>query len=213
MGNHTVAATASDAAGNSASDSITIDVLDVGPPSIAITAPANGASVSGMITVSGTASDNVSVSAVDVQVDGGSFNPASGTTNWSYSLDTTGLANGNHGLNARATDSSGNSASASITVNVNNDATAPTVAITAPADGASVSGTVPVAGTAADNTGVSSVDVSVDGGASSPQSPVENPLQRAAGPESWRKRPVQVLSSCGPSGSFLPQGASKRYTG
>src|SRR6476660_1704454 len=39
------------------------------PPSVAITSPGNGTSVSGSITVSGTASDNVGVSSVQVQVD------------------------------------------------------------------------------------------------------------------------------------------------
>jgi len=90
------------------------------PPSVSISSPANGATVSGTITVSGTASDPVGLSSVQLQIDGGAFSPASGTTNWSFSFDTSSLSNAAHSLTARASDSSGLSASSSITVNVSN---------------------------------------------------------------------------------------------
>ena len=89
-------------------------------PSAAISSPANGATVSGTTTVSGTASDSVALSSVAVQVDGGSFSTASGTTNWSVSLNTTSLSNAAHTLTAKATDTSGATATTSVTVNVSN---------------------------------------------------------------------------------------------
>src|SRR5262249_49510121 len=74
---------------------------------------------SGTLTVSGTASDNVAVSSVQVSVDGGSFSNATGTTSWTFSLNTASLSNATHSLVAKATDSSGNTATttaSSITV-------------------------------------------------------------------------------------------------
>src|SRR5205823_2523925 len=123
----------------------------------------------GSISVAGTAADNVAVSQVQVSVDGGAFSPASGTGNWTFSLNTASLTNGAHTLAAKATDSSGNAATTSnVSVTVSNsiaDTTPPSVAITAPASGATVSGTISVGGTAADNVAISNVQVSIDGGA------------------------------------------------
>ncbi len=94
---------------------------DTTAPSVSITAPAGGAIVVGAITVSGVASDNVGVTRVDIYVDGALRASASGTVSWSYSLDTTALANGSRVILARAYDAAGNSSDASISVTVNND--------------------------------------------------------------------------------------------
>jgi hypothetical protein len=98
---------------------------DTTPPAIAIAAPSNGATVSGTITVSGSASDNAGVASVTVKIDAGSAQAASGTSSWSQALDTNVYANGSHTITATATDTSGNLASASVAVNVNNVAPAP----------------------------------------------------------------------------------------
>src|SRR5205823_12542951 len=45
-------------------------VADTPPPSVAITAPAGGATVAGTVTVSATASDNVGITRVQFKVDG-----------------------------------------------------------------------------------------------------------------------------------------------
>src|SRR4029077_17761479 len=90
------------------------------PPTVAISSPLNGATVSGTITVLGTASDSVGVSAVQVQVDSGAFSSASGTTSWTFSLDTGSLSNATHSITARATNTSGVTATTSISVNVSN---------------------------------------------------------------------------------------------
>jgi Bacterial Ig domain len=89
-------------------------------PGIALTAPVSGVTVSGTITVSGTASDNVAVANVDVRIDNGAFSPATGTNSWSFSWLTTAVPDGSHSITARATDTSGNTSSASITVSVLN---------------------------------------------------------------------------------------------
>jgi hypothetical protein len=94
---------------------------DTTPPTISITSPLSGSTVSGNVTVSGTASDNVGVTGVQVRVDSGSFSSATGTNNWTFGIDTTTLSNGSHTVSAQAMDAAGNlSAIATITMNVNN---------------------------------------------------------------------------------------------
>ncbi len=123
---HTLRAIATDTSNNSttsASVSVTVNnsATDTTPPTVAITSPASGASVSGTVTVSGTASDNVAVSLVQVSVDNGSFSNASGTTSWSFSLNTVSLSNASHTLAAKATDSSGNTTTSSpVSITVSN---------------------------------------------------------------------------------------------
>ena len=135
-------------------------------PTVTIAAPAGGAAVSGTIGVTGTAAESGgAVSAVAVSIDGGAYAAATGTASWSFSLNTTPLANGSHTITTRATDSSGNTAAASISVVVGNAVTPPTVAITSLLNGATVFGTITIRGTAADNVAVSSVGISIDGGA------------------------------------------------
>lgn len=94
-----------------------------GSPSISITAPSSGSTVSATATVSGAASDTISLSSVAVSIDGGAWQPASGTTSWSYSLNTTSYANGSHTLAAQATDTSGYTATVSETISVQNSTT------------------------------------------------------------------------------------------
>jgi len=90
--------------------------VDTTPPSIAITTPINGATMtSSSFTANGTASDNVGVAKVEVALDGGQYNLASGTANWSYNLN---LSAGTHSLTARASDAAGNTASQTVTFTI-----------------------------------------------------------------------------------------------
>ena len=123
----------SNSVGSVTSSAATLMVNAVQPLAVSITSPTNGASVSGTITVSGTASDSVAVSLVQLSVDSGSFSNASGTNTWSFSLDTTSLSNATHTLTAKATDSSGNTATSnpvSITVNNSTGGSTATIAWT-----------------------------------------------------------------------------------
>src|SRR5207245_1165093 len=59
-GAHILTAVARDAAGNMATTaSVSVTVADTTPPAVSMTAPSSGSTVSGMVTVSATASDNV----------------------------------------------------------------------------------------------------------------------------------------------------------
>ena len=96
-------------------------ILELVPPTISLIAPADGSTVTGVVAVTGAASDNVAVAKVEVSIDGGGWTLASGTTNWTYSLNTQGLLNGLHTISARATDGSSNvSPIPSVTVRVIN---------------------------------------------------------------------------------------------
>jgi len=130
-GSHTLRAIATDTSNNSAtSSSVTVTVsnssTDTTPPTVSITAPANGATVSNIVTVSANASDNVAVASVQFRVDGANLGSAITTTPYSTSLDTTKLSNGTHSLTAVATDTSNNSAtSTAVTVTVSNAGSPP----------------------------------------------------------------------------------------
>jgi hypothetical protein len=135
---------------------------DTTPPAVTITAPANNSFVGGTITVSATASDNVGVASVQFLLDGQPLGAADTSQPYSVTWDTTLTTDGNHVLTARAVDGSGNEAtSAAVTVVVDN--TNPSVAITSPPDGATVSGTITVTATASDSSGISNVQFRLDG--------------------------------------------------
>jgi hypothetical protein len=143
---------------------------DTSPPTVSITSPASGATVSGTTTVSASASDNVGVAGVLFFVDGSAIGAEDTTSPYSVSWNTTTVANGSHSLTARARDAAGNSTtSGAVTVTVSNaapsDTTPPTVSITSPASGATVSGTTTVSASASDNVGVAGVLFFVDGSA------------------------------------------------
>ncbi len=110
----------SNTAGSATSSVATLTVNAATPPSVAITSPTNGATLSGTITVTGTASDAVGVSAVQLQIDGGTFSSASGTANWTFGLDTASLSNAAHTITARATNTTGLTATTTVTFNVSN---------------------------------------------------------------------------------------------
>src|SRR3989344_3567658 len=100
--------------------------LDTTLPTISITSPASGATVSGTTNINATASDNIGVTKVEFYVDG-VLKSTDTTSPYSYSWDTTNggahACNGahTHSLTAKAYDAAGNSkTSGAILVNMNN---------------------------------------------------------------------------------------------
>jgi subtilisin family serine protease len=89
---------------------------DTTPPTTSITSPANGSTVSGTVTVQASASDAVGVTRVELYVDG-SLAGTDTSSPYSFSWNTTGVANGSHGLQTRAYDAAGNVGSSTV-VNV-----------------------------------------------------------------------------------------------
>ncbi|MBI5004414.1 Ig-like domain-containing protein [Candidatus Kaiserbacteria bacterium] len=133
-------------------------------PTVSITAPAGGATVSGTIAVNATASDNVGVAGVQFKLDGANLGAEDSSSPYSVSWNTTSTANGSHTLTAVARDAAGNTTtSVVVNVTVSNDTTAPTTWITSPAPSATVSGTIAVTATASDNVGVVGVQFKLNG--------------------------------------------------
>src|SRR5579864_3446946 len=132
-------------------------------PSVSITTPASGTTVSGMVTTIASATDSTSISSVTFLVDGGLLCTVSASP-YSCGWNSGNYVNGSHSVSATARDTGGKSSSASVTVKVSNgaDVTPPTVSITSPAPGTKVSKTVTVTTSSSDNVGVVSVDLYVD---------------------------------------------------
>jgi hypothetical protein len=95
------------------------------PPTVTLTAPAPGASVSGVVSLSATATDNVGVVGVRFQIDGVNLGPEDPTAPYTTSWDTAGVANGSHVVKAIARDLAGNRGAASATVTVSNQIAPP----------------------------------------------------------------------------------------
>lgn len=85
-------------------------IRDHTPPTVSVTSPIAGATVTGQITVTANASDNVAVAGVQFQLDGANLGSLEMTAPFSVAWDTTQVSAGSHTLTAVATDTSGNSA-------------------------------------------------------------------------------------------------------
>ena len=102
------------------SGSIPPPPADTTKPTVAITAPANTATVARAITISATASDNVEVAGVQFAVDGVNLGSAKTAAPYSAAWDTSAATDGTHTLSATARDQAGNTATSTITVTVSN---------------------------------------------------------------------------------------------
>lgn len=99
----------------------TNSVVDTTPPTVSITAPANGASVSGTASVSANASDNVGVASVQFTLDGSNLGSALTASPYQVAWDTTTTSNGSHLVSAVARDAAGNVGNATaVSVTVSN---------------------------------------------------------------------------------------------
>jgi PKD repeat protein len=106
---------------------------DTQPPAISVTAPANGAVVSGTsVTVSASASDNVGVVGVQFLLNGANLGSEDTTAPYSTTWNTTTVVNGTYSLAAVARDAAGNQTTATVvSVTVNNLPPAPVAAFSA----------------------------------------------------------------------------------
>jgi len=185
-GSHTVTAVATDTdvMPDSGSYSITVTVTGAPPPKVFIDSWAPGATVSGMVTISGWAIDTATaMSAVQVQVDGIAVGTATYGTprpdvcriypgrpgcpnvGFTYQLNTTSLSAGLHTITAVATDTDVSPDSGSYSLSVTVIALPPPrVYIDSLAQGATVSSAVTVSGWAIHTaSAISAVQVQVDG--------------------------------------------------
>lgn len=89
-------------------------------PTVSITSPTNGATVSGTISVAASASDNVGVTKVEFYLDG-TLKSTDTSSPYAWSFDTTTASNGSHSLTAKAYDAATNNrTSTAVSVTVSN---------------------------------------------------------------------------------------------
>jgi hypothetical protein len=129
---HRYTVEAVDAAGNVGPDSnpaatTTAAAADATPPTVTVTQPAAGATVSGTAQLAATASDDVGVAGVRFLVDGAAVGGEDASAPYTAAWDSTAVADGPHAITAVARDAAGNtrtSAPVSVTV-ANGSADAP----------------------------------------------------------------------------------------
>ena len=128
-GSYTYYVRCQDAAANANPDDFTIAFSvanppppDTMPPTVSMTAPAPNATVSGSVTVSATASDNVGVVGVQFLLGGVPLGAEDTTAPYSITWNSTSVANGGpYQLSARARDAATNQTTATaVSVTVNN---------------------------------------------------------------------------------------------
>jgi hypothetical protein len=121
--------TAQDVKGNvsgPSNEATAVVTADVTPPSVSVTSPAPGTTVSGLVTVASDATDDTGVAGVQFRLDGVSLGAEDTLAPFSVAWNTATAPNGAHTLTAVARDGTGNSTeSAPVAVTVSNTQPAP----------------------------------------------------------------------------------------
>jgi hypothetical protein len=121
-------------------------------PTVSITTPSNNSSVSGSVSISATASDNIGVIGVQWKLDGANLGSELTTAPYSGTWNTIGVSNGTHTLTATARDLAGNTkVSSTITLAISNT----TPVTTTPSTGGSTGGGSTSGGTTSGGGGTS----------------------------------------------------------
>lgn len=145
-GARSIAAQANDSNGQTATVAIGVTVDNAAAPPSQLTcnlfSPNNGSTITGTAGFAVATTDNSPHTVTGVQLFANNVLIGSATLGafgWGFGWDTSGVTNGTYTIRATATDETANTASSSITVQVQNVA-APTVTIAAPAAGSTISG-------------------------------------------------------------------------
>jgi hypothetical protein len=93
---------------------------DSTPPTVALTTPTNGSTISGLVVATAAATDNVRVVGVQFLVDGKAYGAEDRTAPFNATLHTSLLTNGSHTIAATARDAAGNKRTAQASVTVSN---------------------------------------------------------------------------------------------
>ena len=160
----TVTARAYDAAGHvTTSAGVTVTPNnDLSSPVLNISSPAVNATVSGVVQVSATATDDRGVTHVKFLVDDVVVLTQTATP-YGFAWDTTTLANGSHRIGARAYDAALHVSASSRFVTVSNDSIAPSVSLLSPKEAEFVQGVLTLSANASDDVGVTRVEFLIDG--------------------------------------------------
>ncbi len=172
---HVLTAVARDAAGNTTTSfGVTVTVTKTDPvdtikPTTSITSPLNSEEVSGSVSISASASDDVGVVGVQFKLNGANLNSEDNTAPYETTWNTETVSNGSYTLTVVARDAAGNTTtSSSVNVSVNNVSedvlvVPPEVELVSPNSGANLSGIVTVSASAEDDKGIAGVQFKIDG--------------------------------------------------
>jgi hypothetical protein len=106
---------------------------DLIPPTVSVVSPSANQTVSGALSLSATASDNVAVASVQFKIDGADAGPAITAPPYTRVVNTNAYPDGPHSVTALARDTAGNSqVSAPVEVTIKNDFAPPVVSGGAP---------------------------------------------------------------------------------
>lgn len=132
---------------------------DLVAPTVTVTAPADGASVAETVSIAASAADETQLGRVDFYL-GTTLLSSDTSAPYSASFNSRDFANGAHTITARAVDLGCNETSSPVSITIDNyvDVTPPSVSITSPAEGATVSGEVVIQASASDDVSVARVD-------------------------------------------------------
>ena len=147
---------------------------DTVPPTTSIISPVDGKTVSGVVTVQATASDNTGVAQVNLLVDG-VVKATTTSAPYFFLWDTNAAGPGRHTLQTVARDVAANTGSSAVITVAVPDTAPPVAAITSPLNGSVLprNTTVTITATATDNVGVTKVEFYLGGKllAADPSSP------------------------------------------
>jgi hypothetical protein len=132
-------------------------------PRVTVVNPAPLLRVGGDLNIVGTCADDDGVGKVEVSVDGGEYRPAEGTEFWSLYLKTADLSDGRRTIDVHGVDVNG-LVGKSVHVAFDLDRAKPIATVSSPATGSIVAGQIRLEGKVFDLNGVSSLDISTDGG-------------------------------------------------
>ena len=108
-GSHTLTAVARDARGNIATSiGVVVNVVDQTVPTVILVTPSNGSTVSGTISVTATASDNIGINRVIFYLDTFTVIGVDTVSPYGVNWNTSTVTNGPHTLRAMVEDTSGN---------------------------------------------------------------------------------------------------------
>lgn len=129
-------------------------------PKGAVELPTIDTSVREIVTISGWASDKNGIKNVQVSLDNGnSYNEATGTTEWSYTVDTRAIPGGTQVVFLKVTDNYGIQGLYSSLINIDNDA--PELTLELPKDDSTTTGTLFFSGFTYDNVEITELYVSI----------------------------------------------------
>jgi|GEM_PF-2040701 len=171
-GSHRVSLYVNDGNGHNVSERISLTVTKAPNrrPGVVVASPADNARVSGLVTLSGTASDvdgNETLRSVELKIGRDAWVEADGIGEWSHEWNTSKVQNGKYKVLFRSYDGDLYSPEASLSLTVDNIVVnrKPTVDIN-PLPSTRLSKTTVITGTASDPDGaVTRVEVSLNGGA------------------------------------------------